>query len=78
VELKTPRVPASAANAATNLHKQTSSRSQTLDFFFTQEKGNCIFGVDTRLAALISQSFIMQKWLRIELLVLLGFIAIKK
>jgi hypothetical protein len=34
VELKTPLVPASAANAATNLHKQTISRSQTLDFFF--------------------------------------------
>jgi hypothetical protein len=61
----------------TYINKQAAGHKPSTSFF-TQEKGNCIFGVDTRLAALISQSFIMQKWLRIELLVLLGFTAIKK
>jgi hypothetical protein len=61
----------------TYINKQATGLKPSTSFF-TQEKANCVFGADTRLAALISQSSIMQEWLRIELWILLGFTAIKK
>jgi hypothetical protein len=55
VELKTPRAPVSAANAAPNLPKQTNNRSLTLNFFFYSRKGNAI--ADENYEKLVDSDF---------------------